>query len=64
MANAERKARKRAGTKIERTPKVATPLEERTINHVVKQTRFGDRLRPSNRGKKRIARLIEARDAE
>ena len=29
VANAERKARKRAGTKFERTPKTGTPLIER-----------------------------------
>lgn len=33
MSTTARKARKRAGTKFERTPKVGTPIQERTTEH-------------------------------
>lgn len=64
MSTRARKARKRSGEKFVREPKVGTPLEERTLRQVVKETRFGQRLRPSNRHKRQIDAAIKIRDMD
>jgi len=65
MANAERKARKRAGIKFSKPEKIGTPLEERSIPAVTdRQGRAKGPLVPhaSNRAIMRLARMIDARD--
>jgi hypothetical protein len=56
VSTAARKARKRAGEKFEKAPKVGTPVEERAIPQVMKHDRvFGYGAFPSNRAAKKVA---------
>ena len=56
MSNAARKARKRAGEKFVKAPKVGTPIELRAIPQVMKHDPvFGYGVFPSNRAAKKVA---------
>ena len=63
MSTAARKARKRAGIKFERTPKVGTPLLERfwftQLVYGPAGTKHERRLQP--RSAKKIQRAVDAR---
>lgn len=60
MSTAARKARKRAGIKFEKAPKVGTPLEDRTVPMVQRMVKGMFRILPSARARKRIKRQLDA----
>jgi uncharacterized C2H2 Zn-finger protein len=60
MGNAARKARKRDGEKLMKTPKVGTPLEKRQIKPVYEND---GRVHPSARQYTKVRKQIAIRDA-
>lgn len=60
MSTAARKDRKRSGEKLNKTAKVATPMEERRIEPVF--DRASGSMHPSRRQYRKIKSAIEIRD--